>query len=83
MCTGKAYMGYKMSEIKEGALGHISPDCSSGDAIFLLDQLLVTVLSPWIHIKGTPFIISNALDTHITFICRQNSFLLTKDIEPG
>lgn len=36
MCTGKAYMGYKMSEIKEGALRHISPDCSSGDAIFFI-----------------------------------------------
>lgn len=80
MCSGKAYMGYKMSEIKEGALRHISPNCSSGGAIFLLDQLLVNLLSPWIHIKGTPFIISNALDTHITLICRQNSFLLRKDI---
>lgn len=75
MCSGKAYMGHKMSEIKEGALRHISPDCSSSGAIFLLDQLLVSLLSPWIHIKGTPFMMSNALDAHITLICRQTSFL--------
>ena len=36
MCSGKAYMGHKMSEIKEGALRHISPDCSSSGAIFFI-----------------------------------------------
>lgn len=55
------------SEIKHRMISCISSNCSPIATVFLLAQLLVSLLLSWIYIKGTPSIISS-LDNISSFL---------------
>lgn len=67
----EAKHGTQKPEIKHGVLRCTSSNCSPIATVFLVAQLLVSLLLSWVYTKGTLLITGNTLDTISSwFVCR-------------